>query len=85
VALAIRYSCPIFTHEDILKRAGIIIKRIDETTEQINTEKDSSTQKENISSYSIDKLNKLLKDAIQKENYEIASKLRDEINKRKKK
>ena len=85
VALAIRYSCPIFTHEDILKRAGIIIKRIDETTEQINTKKDSSNKKENISSYSVDKLNKLLKDAIQKENYEIASKLRDEINKRKKK
>ncbi len=85
VALAIRYSCPIFTHEDILKRAGIIIKRIDEKKEQINTEKDSSNKKENISSYSLDKLNTLLKEAIQKENYEIASKLRDEINKRKKK
>nr|HPI79566.1 UvrB/UvrC motif-containing protein [Cyclobacteriaceae bacterium] len=32
--------------------------------------------------YSVDKLNELLKDAIEKENYERAAKIRDELSKR---
>lgn len=83
IALAIRFSCPIFTHEDILKRAGVIINT---TPKNIETKKKKETKepKNKLERYNIRELKQLLKDAIEKEDYEQASILRDEIKKRKK-
>ena len=81
IAIAIRFSCPIFTHEDILKRAGIIVSGSKITNENITQKKKNPDQ---MTAYSIKELKKMLKEAIDQENYEKASELRDEINKRKK-
>lgn len=85
IALAIRYTCPIFTYEDILKRAGIIVNSSKETEEDLLLEEegDKLAEDEGLTSYSIKKLEKLLEKAIEQEDYEKASEIRDEIKKRK--
>ena len=85
IAIAIRYSCPIFTYEDILSRAGIIINSSKEDIENLNPEKedDKIVEPQGINSFSINKLKKLLDQAIEEENYEKASEIRDELKKRK--
>jgi bifunctional DNase/RNase len=93
IAIAIRYGCPIFTYEDILSRAGIIINSIEVEEEQeededkkeldLEAEEDKTTEPQRISTMSSSKLKKLLAAAIEEEDYEKASEIRDELNKRK--
>ena len=85
IALAIRYACPIYTHEDILVRAGIISQSTQVDKPVLKKELDKSKSKKKISSFSLDKLKRLLEEAVNQENYEKASKIRDEINRRKSK
>ena len=89
IAISVRYGCPIFTYEDILTRAGMIFNNIrnqEDEDEKIEEEKENKTTKpESISSFSLAKLKKMLASAIEKEDYEKASEIRDEINKRKEK
>ena len=86
IALAIRYACPIFTYENILTRAGIIVNPSKEQEDELLLEEeDKLVEDEGLTSYSIEKLEKLLEKAIEQEDYEQASEIRDEIKKRKKK
>ena len=86
IALAIRYACPIFTYEDILTRAGIIVNPSKEQEDELLLEEeDKLVEDEGFTSYSIKKLERLLEKAIEQEDYEKASEIRDEIKKRKKK
>jgi len=84
VALAIRFHCPIYTYEKILAEAGVIL---DETVASpLGKQK---THREDIkgnvyTDYSLNELHVLLKKAIDNEEYEKASEIRDEINRRKK-
>ncbi len=84
IAIALRYKCPIFTYEDILARAGIIINssRQQDASFEIKDKKIEKSKK--IASLSIKKLKNLLNIAIEDEDYEKASKIRDEIKKREK-
>jgi len=84
IAIAIRYGCPIFTYEDILVRAGIIINSARKKDEEfsLDGEEDKSIEDDNITSFGLKKLKKLLAAAIEEEDYEKASELRDEIKKR---
>ncbi|WP_456421725.1 bifunctional nuclease domain-containing protein [Lutibacter sp.] len=88
IALATRFNAPIFTYENILDQAGIYLKMKDDLT---TTESDTLSienlidEPEKESSFSKDTLKQLndkLNEAIQQENYELAAKIRDEINKR---
>ncbi len=78
VALAIRFEAPIYTTREILDRAGIILDSSEEENEpkSIKDENDWSGK-------TLEELNQLLLDAVEREAYELASKIRDEINKRK--
>ncbi len=88
IALALRFECPIFTTEEILDKAGINMEfddsseGSDEFEEAENATK-SSAGHVDYSDYSPDELNELLDAAITDEDYEKASEIRDEINKRK--
>ena len=84
IAIAIRCSCPIFTSEDILSKAGIIVGSTI-SSKKIEKKKSDTHDKseEKLKHFTLEKLNKLLKDAIEAENYEYASILRDEIKSRK--
>ena len=79
IAIAIRFSCPIFTYEDILSRASILsVSSFDK--ENIKSTIDHKEKK--INKYSLNELQESLKQAIKVENYEKASKIRDEIKRR---
>ena len=84
IAIAIRYGCPIFTYEDILARAGIIINSARGKDEEfsLDGEEDKTMEDENVTTFGLEKLKKLLAAAINEEDYEKASELRDEIKKR---
>jgi len=84
IAIAIRYGCPIFTYEDILARAGIIINSAREKDEEfsLDAEEDKTMEDNNITTFGLEKLKKLLAVSIEEEDYEKASELRDEIKKR---
>jgi bifunctional DNase/RNase len=86
VALALRFKCPIYTTEEILSKAGIILetdsaKKKEPTSPGKAT---SSTKNSTFSRYTIQELEDMLNEAVQNEDYEKASILRDEINNRKK-
>ena len=85
IALAVRFQCPIYTYESIIEAAGVVIEN--ETPEKAPKREALSTKKESneYKQYTIAELTKLLEDAVSEENYEKASEIRDEINKRKKK
>jgi len=81
VALAVRFKCPIFTHEFILKEAGIIVEEGADSDSK-PAAKTPKSDKKGVASLSLTELNKKLEIALDTENYEEASRLRDEINKR---
>ena len=89
IALATRFDAPIFTYENILDKAGVYLKLKDEDIDEENIvlgDLIAETVDETpYSSEPIESLNKQLDDAIANEDYELAAKIRDEINKRNKK
>jgi len=84
VALAVRFKCPIYTHEFILKEAGIILEDGTESAPSTGAKmpKQSKKEKKGIDSSSLSELNEKLEKALATENYEEASRIRDEINRR---
>lgn len=87
VALAVRFSCPIYTYEFILSSAGIILDddlASDSATEELPKMEKMIEKPASDSNKSLDDLNIELQDALDREDYERASRLRDEINSRSK-
>lgn len=92
IALALRFKCPIFTTEEILTKAGIIIdfeqdaEEIEEEDEDVlHYDDEVAIDKTDIvlSDATSEELETLLSEAISAEDYERASHIRDEINRRK--
>jgi len=85
VALSLRFNCPIYTYESIIETAGIVLDVNKEQEVELDSEEKktpSGTGSQKYSNMSLDDLNKLLQDAVSKEDYEKASEIRDEIQKR---
>jgi len=95
IALALRFSAPIFTYKNILEKAGIILKTDSKKENEENQPEDVllfddlefesdeiKVSDDGYSSKSIKKLQELLTKAVADEDYETAAKLRDEISKR---
>ena len=82
IAIAIRMGCPIFTYNDILQEAGIILTD-DYTPAFKDDDLQEETKKNVLETLSLGELKKQMNEAIKDENYEKASKIRDEINRRK--
>lgn len=85
VALALRFGSPIYITEDIMEKAGIVIKG-DEYDNEILTpgesEKEDTGDEDAFGSYSSKELKDMLQEAIKAEDYEKAAAIRDEIDKR---
>ena len=93
VALALRFNCPIYTYESILDKAGIILDE-DKTkspalletsitkTDDGKLDKVAKAKPSNLSRLSEIALNKRLNQALEKEDYELAALIRDELNRR---
>ncbi|MBT3443199.1 MAG: bifunctional nuclease family protein [Flavobacteriaceae bacterium] len=84
IALAIRFNSPIFTFENVLAKAGIIIKPSDSKKNKKGTTKqDPTIKKIDYSKLSVGQLEKAIEIAVKNEDYELAAYLRDEINRKK--
>ncbi len=84
VSLALRFNCPIFTYEEILQKAGIVLdfgEHDEPKTEQPAGKNRPSGSP--LSNKSNQELQKLLTLAVEKEDYEKASEIRDELKRRK--
>lgn len=93
IALALRFKCPIYTTEEILKKAGIILDFEKESAVQNAGEQQpvarpvkvqDTTFTDELKHNNLQELQELLDEAISDEDYEKASLIRDEINRRKK-
>jgi uncharacterized protein len=83
IAVGLRFDSPIYTYETILAEAGIVLTDEEEEEEKEKTEPKAKPKKgDDYKNYTLDKLTELLKDAIDKEDYERAAKIRDEMSKR---
>lgn len=77
VALALRFGCPIFTTEDVMNEAGLMMDDLVEGDGNDNTNDNPV--------HSVEELKEMMGKAVEDEDYELASKLRDEIKMRKNK
>ncbi len=82
IALAVRFNCPIYTYEFVLGSAGILLEDDFDKEEESLQENDSEPQQSSPKSISLEELNQQLAIALENEDYETASRIRDEINKR---
>lgn len=88
IAIGLRFDSPIFTFENILADAGIVLTDEAEEEPELKKEpkakvkKESAKKTEDLKNFSADRLKELLKEAIDKEDYERAAKIRDELGKR---
>jgi len=90
IALALRFECPIYTTEEIIEKAGIIMEFEDvgdSNAESHPIEKEPSPKSSgshiDYTQYTKDELSEMLSASILGEDYEKASEIRDEINRRK--
>ncbi|KOY85319.1 hypothetical protein AD998_03345 [bacterium 336/3] len=84
IAIALRFNAPVYTFENVLTEAGIIL-----TDEEEDDEEDGHLEEvtpinrpESLKDYPTDQLQILLTEALDNEDYEKAAKIRDELGKR---
>ena len=86
IALAVRFECPIYTYEFVLSQAGIILEdeeNSEDESELIDEEYDMDDfNADPVERLTLSELELKLKESIDNEDYEAASKIRDEIKRR---
>ena len=90
LALAVRFGCPIYTYENILDSAGILMEETTGKKKKTKEPKEVSVEEtggsnEDLKTMSLEDLNTLLNEVLESEDYIRAIAIRDEINNRKKK
>jgi bifunctional DNase/RNase len=92
LALAVRFGCPIYTYENILESAGILMedtgtspgKKKKAKQEVVVEEQGATGGNEDLKTMTLEELNTLLGEVLEGEDYIRAIAIRDEINSRKK-
>jgi len=92
IAIGLRFDVPIYTYENILGEAGIVLSDLNEESEPQEEEKKEkkggtkaatkATTGDTIKDTSSEQLKVMLQEALDKEDYEKAARIRDELNKR---
>lgn len=89
IALAIRFDAPIYAMESVMEKAGIHLevqekeeKSIASAIREIEEEVARQERKYDFSSKTKEELEREMKEAVKNEDYELAARLRDELNKR---
>lgn len=80
IAMAVRFECPIFVQNFILDKASMPIEPVED--ELIEEAFDEVAPEGSLKSLTIDELQSRLDQALEQEDYESASKFRDELNSR---
>lgn len=80
IAIGLRFGVDFYTNETILTEAGIVLTdEFEEDVEPVSATKPEKTKMEDMS---FSELEKLLSEALEKEDYEKAASIRDLLNKR---
>jgi bifunctional DNase/RNase len=91
IALAVRFGCPVYTYENILESAGILMEdtgttgKKKKTRKEVMVEGDGPTGNEDLKTMTLPELNTLLNEVLENEDYIRAVAIRDEINSRSRK
>lgn len=83
IALALRFNCPVYTYENIMASAGIVMEEDNELLKNEEPAAATGDDTDAFAGVSVPELKEMLQHAIENEEYEKASKIRDELNKRK--
>lgn len=81
VALAVRFGCPIYTYDNILDSAGILMEEDDKKKKVVVSHSDEGS--DDLQKLSLPELESLLNEVLEHEDYIKAASIRDEINRRK--
>ncbi|MFT6503811.1 MAG: bifunctional DNase/RNase [Crocinitomicaceae bacterium] len=83
IAIGVRFDCDVYTYENILSSAGILLDETSMEDDELVVENiEEEAAGDTIEAISNEELQNRLNQAIENEDYELASKIRDEINKR---
>ncbi|MBO9619413.1 MAG: bifunctional nuclease family protein [Niabella sp.] len=85
IALAVRFGCPIYTYENILETAGIVMDEKGEpkvTREEAVGATTTDSSRDDLKTMTLEELNHLLNEVLENEDYIRAIAIRDEINSR---
>jgi bifunctional DNase/RNase len=85
IAIALRFECPIYTFDFIVSSAGISLEDEDSQGRNEEEEEEESSDEDVITEYSRftnSQLDEMLNKALENEDYEKASRIRDEMNNR---
>jgi bifunctional DNase/RNase len=91
IALAVRFGCPVYTYENILESAGILMEdtsssgKKKKVKQEVMVEQEGPTGNEDLKTMTLEELNTLLNEVLEGEDYIRAIAIRDEINSRRKK
>lgn len=87
VAMAVRFDAPIYTTEQVLNEAGILLELEEPNKETGNEDDDEpgAIETGNLSNLSLEELQSLLDQAVKEEDFDTALELQEEIKRRKKK
>ena len=93
LAMAVRFSCPIYTYEFILEAAGVVLEESEQTADTQRTgggktagsspRAGRADSRGSLTNLSVDELNRMLNEVLQNEDYKQAAAIRDEIARRK--
>lgn len=84
VAMAVRFDAPIYTTEQVLNEAGILLE-IDNNNELPEPEEASESETSDLKKLSTEELQILLDDAVREEDYDSAMEIQEELKRRNKK
>lgn len=84
VAMAVRFDAPIYTTEQVLNEAGILLE-IDNNNELPEPEDVSESETSDLKKLSTEELQILLDDAVREEDYDTAMEIQEELKRRNKK
>lgn len=82
IALAVRFKCPIYASEFVVNQAGVSIEE-EERGEESSTPAPLPSEADSLKKLSSKEIEKQMDKAIEEENYELASKLKKELDSRK--
>ncbi len=90
IALAVRFGCPVYTYENILDSAGILMEdsgsgKKKKAKQEVMVEDEKTGAHDDLKTMSLEELNTLLNEVLDSEDYIRAIAIRDEINSRRKK
>ena len=84
VAMAVRFDAPIYTTEQVLNEAGILLE-IDNNNELPEPEEALESETSDLKKLSTEELQILLDDAVREEDYDAAMEIQEELKRRNKK